>query len=214
MNKLNLNLHKMGFYFVTDCNLSKIGVEEDVKAVIKAGVKIVQYREKNKSSREMFKEALILKKICNNKTLLIINDRIDIALAVDADGVHLGQDDIPCQEARVLMGKDAIIGVTVHNIKEAVEAEKCGADYVGASPIFTTFTKKDAGEQAGLQLIKDLKSQIKTPIVAIGGIDLKNGLSVMEAGADSFCAISAVISEGKTFEESKKFVQLVNRFTC
>src|SRR3989338_2334027 len=158
------NLNDIDFYFITDRKLSKKGNIEDIKAAAKAGAKIVQYREKEKSTKEMILEAKEIKSICDeNNTLFLINDRVDICLAVDADGVHLGQDDMPYETARKLLG-NKIIGLTVHNVKEAVEAEKKGADYIGVSPIFETTTKKDAGRAAGVRLIEGVKKKGKQRI--------------------------------------------------
>ncbi len=213
MLKSHINLYRMGFYFITDSLLTKKGVEEDVKDALQAGVKIIQYREKNKNARKMLEEVLRIKHLCKGKAVFLINDRVDIALAADVDGVHLGQEDLPCPVARMLLGEQKIIGITVHNTEEAIKAEKQGADYIGASPIFETQTKKDAGRQAGLQLIKDVRAKVRIPIVAIGGINLENIVSVMEAGAHTACAISAVISEEKTQEECRKFVEIIDKFT-
>lgn len=207
-----MNLKDIDFYFITDSTLTKKSVIEDVKSALKAGVKIIQYREKAKSTRQAFYEASLIRQLCRGKSIFLINDRIDIALAVDADGVHLGQDDIPCKEARVIMGKQKIIGVTAHNLKEAVQAEQQTADYIGASPIFETKTKLDAGEQAGLQLIRDIKKCVRIPVVAIGGITLENITSVMQAGADSASAISAVLTKNDVTEECKKFIEIISAF--
>jgi len=205
-----MNLKNIGFYFITDSILTKKGVMDDVKEALDAGVKIVQYREKKKSTREMLYECRALRDLCRGRALFMVNDRIDIALAANADGVHLGQEDMPYPEARLLMGGEKIIGLTVHNEKEAIDAEKSGADYVGASPVFETRTKSDAGKQAGLQLVRNIKRKVEIPVVAIGGINLENVLRVMDAGADSVCAISAVIGKGLTGKECKKFVDIIN----
>ncbi|MFH1544945.1 MAG: thiamine phosphate synthase [archaeon] len=193
-----------GYYFITDSNLSK-NVLEDAIETIEGGAKVIQYREKKKSTGEMIKEAGKLKKLCEeNNVLFLINDRIDIALAVNADGVHLGQEDFPLEKARELLGKEKVIGVTVHDAEEAVEAEKNGADYVSVSPIFHTDTKKDAGKAVGVEMIKAVKERVKLPITAIGGIDFSNLNKVIEAGADSVSMISAVLVQGKVKENSRK----------
>jgi len=197
----------IGFYFITDSRLSCSCIISDVKSALKAGVKVVQYREKCKSSSQMFKEAVALRKICKNITFLI-NDRIDIALAVDADGVHLGQDDLPISLARKLLGKKKIIGVTVHNVKEAVLAERLGADYLGASPIFLTKTKLDAGRPLGIRMLKAIKKRVKIPVVALGGITLKNAKEVICSGSDGICAISAVLTKKNVRNHIKKFQDL------
>lgn len=210
--KFNFSSNQIGFYFITDSDISKNGIEKDVQDALRAGIKIIQYREKNQPVKEMLKEAKKIQNMCKNKAFFIINDRADISLAINSDGIHLGQDDIPCKIARKLLGTKKIIGVTANNAQEAIKAEEDGADYIGASPIFTTTTKKDAGKGAGLKLIKDIKSKVSIPVVAIGGINLKNVASVLEAGADSVSAISAVIKEGNTFTECKKFIQIIDRY--
>jgi thiamine-phosphate pyrophosphorylase len=207
-----MKLSEIDFYFVTDSTLTGKNVLDDVKSALKAGVKIVQYREKDRSAREIFQEASLIKKLCRRKAIFIVNDRVDIALAVDADGVHLGQDDLPYDQARRLLGKHKIIGITVHNVKEALIAENLGADYLGASPIFATKTKKDAGKQAGLHLIRDIKKRTGIPIVAIGGINLENLYSVMEAGANSVAAISAVLTKGSVEQECRMFIKKISEF--
>ncbi|MCK5283603.1 MAG: thiamine phosphate synthase [Nanoarchaeota archaeon] len=196
-----------GYYFITDNALSKAGNISDVKKAIEADTSIIQYRNKSNSTKEMYEEAKQLKEICKN-ALFIINDHVDIALAINADGVHLGQDDMPYEAARKLLGKDKIIGVTVHNPEEAIAAEKIGANYIGVSPIFATSTKSDAGRPAGTILIKEVKKICKIPLVAIGGINLKNAEQAVKAGADSLCAISAVITKDNVKEEIEKFQEL------
>jgi thiamine-phosphate pyrophosphorylase len=194
-----------GFYFITDSRLSKRNNIEDVKSAIKGGAEIVQYREKDKNLVEFLAEALVLKKICSeSKVLFIINDSVSACLLADADGVHLGQDDMPLQTARNILGKNKIIGMTAHNVKEAIKAERKGADYLGVSPIFQTNTKLDAGPAAGLQLIKDVKKKVKIPCAAIGGINESNVDSVIEAGADMVSAISATVSKDNV-EKAVKF---------
>ncbi len=205
-----MDLRKIDFYFITDSVLTKENVIEDVESALSAGVKIIQYREKNKSTREMVKEASLIKKMSEGKAVFLINDRIDVALAAEADGVHLGQDDMPYPAARLLLGKNKIIGLTVHNAEEAVAAEKAGADYIGASPVFHTKTKPDAGKQGGLELIEEIRKKVRIPVVAIGGINLNNVASVIEAGADSAVAISAVIASNDVEKECRRFIEIIS----
>ena len=147
-----------GYYFITDSNLSRAGNRSDVLAAVSCGVNVVQYRNKNAETREMYREAMDLSQICRDAgSLFLVNDRLDVAMAVEADGVHVGQADMPCPKARKLLGRDKIIGVTVHNLAEALQAEKEGADYLGVSPIFETATKKDAGRPAGIRLIEEIR---------------------------------------------------------
>lgn len=196
-----------GYYFITDSALSRHGNVFDVKAAVECEVKIVQYRNKTGNARDMYLEAAELKKLCWN-TKFIVNDRIDIALAVEADGIHVGQDDIPYSVARKLIGKNKIVGVTVHSIEEAVQAEKSGADYIGVSPVYGTATKKDAGKPAGTKLIIEIKKVVKIPLVAIGGINFDNVKDVISAGADMVCSISAVITKEDVKSEILKFKEL------
>jgi len=205
-----MNLKDIDFYFITDSNLTRKSVDEDVRAALRAGVKIVQYREKNKSKEGMIEEAARIKEMCEGKAIFLVNDRVDVALAVNADGVHLGQDDTPYKAARDQLGYDKIIGITVHSVEEAIAAQSAGADYVGASPIFGSTTKKDAGKPCGLELIKDIKEKIELPVVAIGGINLDNVVSVIEAGADSAAAISATVAKDDVEEAVRKFIAVIN----
>ena len=193
-----------GYYFITDSKLSRAGNFNDVSMAVACGVSVVQYRNKNAKTREMYEEAVRLREICRD-TLFLINDRVDIALAVNADGVHLGQSDMPCGAARKLLGDKKIIGITVHNLAEAVEAESVGADYLGVSPIFQTATKPDAGKPAGISLIEEIRANVDIPLIAIGGIDHSNAIDVIRAGADGLCAISSVVAKEDVNAEIKKF---------
>ncbi len=194
----------IGYYFITDASLSRAGNISDVKNALLAKVKFVQYRVKHLSTKEMYAEAFKLRKICRKATFLV-NDRLDIALGVDADGVHLGQDDLPYQVARRLLGEKKIIGVTVHSVREAKEAKESGADYLSVSPIFATNTKQDAGKPVGIALLKKIRKEVSIPIVAIGGINLSNAPQVIRAEADGLCAISAVVTKRNVRREIEKF---------
>jgi thiamine-phosphate pyrophosphorylase len=196
-----------GYYFITDHALSRAGNRADVELAVRAGAAAVQYRNKDASTRDMYAEATALRSICRD-TLFLVNDRLDIALAVEADGVHLGQDDMPYAAARALLGAKRVIGITVHSVAEAVAAEHAGADYVAASPIFDTATKADAGKPAGITLIEDIKKAVRVPVVAIGGINHGNAGTVVSAGADALCAISAVVAAADPLDALRKFQEL------
>lgn len=204
-------LKEIDFYLVTDSTLSKKGTLSDVREAVESGCRIVQYREKDKSTKEMVEEASEIKRICNGRAIFIVNDRIDIALAVDANGVHIGQDDMPIEMTRKLLGEDKIIGLSVNDREEAVLAEKAGADYVGLGPIFDTATKKDAGDGIGPLKIREVKDAIKLPVVAIGGINKENCKSVLQNGADSLVAISAVVCSDDVKKETKYFIDIIRR---
>jgi thiamine-phosphate pyrophosphorylase len=202
------NLNDIDFYFITDAKLSRKGIFSDVEDAVHAGCSIVQYREKSKSDEEMIEEARQIKELCGNKAFFLVNDRVDIALAADADGVHLGQEDLDVKTARRILGKK-LLGVTVHNIDEARRAAEEGADYLGVSPIFQTTTKADAGRPCGVGLIEKITDEIDLPIVAIGGITKENTPQVIRAGAKSVAAISAVLGSGDMEKEVKEFIRII-----
>jgi thiamine-phosphate pyrophosphorylase len=202
-----------GYYFITDSGLSLSGNLSDVKQTLNANISVVQYRNKNASSRDFYEEALAIRRICE-KAVFLINDRIDIALAVDADGVHLGHSDLPYHIARQILGKNKIIGLTVHSLDDALAAQEMGADYIGVSPIFPTATKTDAGEPFGIEGLKKIREHVAIPIVAIGGISLSNAPTIINAGADAICAISAVVTKPDVCAEVEKFQSLFTKKTA
>lgn len=177
---------------ISDTEVSRgRGHEEVVSAALAGGARIIQLREKRLSFRDIYPVAMRLKSlIASAGALFIINDSVELALAVDADGVHLGQEDMPLEAARRLMGKDGIIGISTHGLLQARAAEEGGADYIGFGPVYATSTK-DAGEARGLTGLKEIRDKIKIPIVAIGGINEGNAKEVISAGADALAVISA-----------------------
>jgi thiamine-phosphate pyrophosphorylase len=197
------------FYFITDSQLSKKGIFSDVNDALKAGCKIIQYREKNIDFNRMVSEAKHLKKKCNGKAIFLINDRIDVALAVKADGIHIGKSDVSFKDARKSLGNNKIIGLSVDNVKEAIDAEFAGANYIGLGPIFKTFTKKDAGNPCGIKMLKNVRKNIKIPIVAIGGITKKNVAEVIRNGADAVASVSAVIGSDDVYREVNDFIKII-----
>ena len=183
-------------YLVTDRNLMVAsGIEECVEQAVRGGCTVVQLREKTASSREFYETALRVRKITADLGVpLIINDRADIALAVNADGAHVGQDDLPPDAARRVMGKDAVIGVSVNNLTEALAAASMGADYLGVGAMFATGTKKDA-DIAGMDELRRIRAEIKIPIVVIGGIN-KDTVPLFEGtGIDGIAVVSAIVSQ-------------------
>lgn len=184
------------------------GIENAVPILLKAGVKWIQYREKNRTRREMFHDARKLREITKEfDACFIVNDYADIALAVGADGVHLGQDDLPIKEARKIMGK-RIIGVSTHNIAEAADAEKEGADYIGFGSIFPTTTKEDVILQ-GLDALKEAVLSVKIPVIAIGGINADNVKPVFETGCYGV-AVSSGLMKGNIKENAEKFLSQIS----
>jgi thiamine-phosphate pyrophosphorylase len=183
-------------YLVTDSALSLGRRTLDiVEAAIAGGATIVQYREKSSSTRAMVEEAGALAALCRARGVpFIVNDRLDVALAVDADGLHVGQDDLPPALARGLLGRGKLLGVSVGSVEEALRAKAEGADYLGASPIFATPTKSDAPRPMGLEGLRELAAAMDLPIVAIGGINASNAEAVIEAGASGLAVVSAIVS--------------------
>ena len=183
-------------YLVTDRALS-LGrsTVEVVRAAIRGGVSCVQLREKGCSTREFMDEARLLKALLAGTGVpLFINDRLDVALAVGADGVHLGQNDLAIADARRLVGNRMIIGISAESVADAIRAEAEGADYIGASPVFTTPTKTDTAPPLGLDGLRAIRRAVQLPLVAIGGINADNAAQVLRAGADGLAVVSAIVS--------------------
>ena len=182
-------------YLCTDRGLMHTDtLEEAVEQAIRGGVTMVQLREKNITAREFFENARRIKKVTDAFGVpLIINDRVDIALAVDADGVHLGQSDLPARVARKLLGPEKIIGVSARNTALAQAAEEDGADYLGVGAMYATGTKQDAKVITREELLA-IRAAVKIPIVAIGGIKQKNVKDLKNTGIDGLAVVSAVIA--------------------
>ena len=180
-------------YAITDCQLSNCTNEEIVGKLLAGGARLIQLRDKDASSREMLDAARsCLKHTRAAGAILVVNDRVDIALTADADGVHLGQDDISVEEAREMLGDDKIIGVSTHSIDQFRAALETSADYIAVGPVFGTKTKENADPVVGLELVREAKALSDRPIVAIGGITPERSAEVIAAGADCVAVISAL----------------------
>ncbi len=199
-------------YLCTDRELmSTMTVEQAVEQAILGGCGIVQLREKKCKAREFIRIAEGVKAVTQKYGIpLIINDRVDIALAVDADGVHVGQSDMPCAMVRQLLGQDKIIGVSAHNREEAMAAAADGADYLGVGAIYSTNTKEDAGVITP-QTFASLRAAVGLPIVAIGGVNRDRVDYVKGLGADGMAVVSAVISARDIQGAAKELVNLWRR---
>jgi len=193
-------------YPLTDVPLSRISHAEQVQLLSLGGASLIQLREKRMPPREFYeqaKKAVAVALSCGVQ--LLINDRIDVALAVGAAGVHLGQDDMPPEAARKLLGPNAVIGYSTHNIQQAIAATKLPIDYVAIGPIFATTTKSDTAPVLGLEGLRTVRQAIGTfPLVAIGGITHGNASKVIEAGADSVAVISALLSNSHGIREATR----------
>ncbi|MBR4448013.1 thiamine phosphate synthase [Methanobrevibacter sp.] len=205
MKNLDLSL-----YLVTD---KSDDVEKFLKTIeegIKGGVSVVQIREKTADTLDFYNLALKVKKITTKYNVpLIINDRVDVALAIDADGVHVGQSDMPCDVTRKLVGPDKIVGVSAATIDEAKKAEKDGADYIGSGAIFPTATKDDAPKITKKDL-KEIVDSINIPVVAIGGITLENAHELSDTGIAGLSVVSAIMSSDNPKKSSEKLLNIFN----
>ena len=186
-----------GLYVITDEGISHgLSHVEIARKVAEGGADVIQLRDKARTGKDMLSIALQIKKITRSAGIrFIINDRLDLARASDADGVHLGQEDLPIPFARRVAPKGFIIGTSVRSVQEAIIAESEGADYIALSPIFDTPTKSDAGPGKGLEMLKEIKSAVSIPVIAIGGIGKGNVRQVMDAGADGVAVISAIVGQ-------------------
>lgn len=205
-NKLDCSL-----YLVTDRTLCRGEFIECIEAAIKGGVSVVQLREKDASSAEFYSIALELRKLtCSYGVPFIINDRADIALAVDADGLHIGQSDMPLDVARRILGSEKIIGVSASCVADALLALEGGADYLGVGAIFPTGTKSDA-DSVGIDELRRIKDSVDIPVVAIGGINEINAHIPMSAGIDGISVVSAIVASPSPLDSSKRLLDIVKK---
>lgn len=199
-------------YLVTDRELlGDKDLVQTIEQAIQGGVTLVQVREKNLSTLEFFQVALLIKNITKKYGVpFIVNDRADIALAVDADGLHIGQSDLPLVVARKIFGPNKIIGVSASTLEEALLAQKDGADYLGVGAIFPTMTKGDA-DNVSLAELKLIKNNVSIPVVAIGGITDSNIKKIMETGIDGAAVVSAIVACPDPCKAAQNLRQLINQ---
>lgn len=187
---------------------------EVLDALIEGGARAVQLREKDLSDRDFFHLAEeFRRRTARAGMTLIINDRLDICRAVEADGIHLGQDDFPIHEARRILGPQTVIGVSTHSLDQALQAEKDGADYINVGPIFETQTKQHGGPPVGLKLFQEVRSRVTTPITVMGGIKLENLDQVLDAGADRIAVVSAITAAENIAETVREFRRKISAFS-
>ncbi len=191
-------------YPITDISLSGLSHAEQVQELASGGATFIQLREKQKSANEFYVEAQAAVHVAHQLGVkLIINDRVDIAMAVGADGVHLGQDDMPVVVARRLLGPDSIIGLSTHNASQALATIGLPIDYLAIGPVFATNSKADAADVLGLSGLAEVRGIVQTlPLVAIGGINDSNASAVLETGADSIAVISCLLHDPAQIKET------------
>ena len=205
MKTLDLSL-----YLVTDKSDDVEKFLKTIEEAIKGGVSVVQIREKTADTLDFYNLALKVKEITEKHDVpLIINDRVDVALAVDAEGVHVGQSDMPCDVTRALVGPDKIVGVSAATIEEARKAESDGADYIGTGAVFPTATKDDAPKITKKDL-KEIVESINIPVVAIGGITLNNAHELNDTGIAGLSVVSAIMSSENPKKSSEELLKIFN----
>jgi thiamine-phosphate pyrophosphorylase len=209
MNKQNIDY---SLYLVTDRELARgKSTVEVVKAAVSGGVTCIQLREKDCSTLEFIEQARAIKNFLEEREVpLIINDRLDVALAVGADGVHLGQSDMPLEMARKIAGSSMLIGISAESVQDAVEAENGGADYLGVSPIYATPTKTDTAPPLGIQGLREIKNRVKIPLVGIGGLNNSNAAEVIRNGADGVAVVSAIMAAEDPETAAMNLKQMIN----
>lgn len=192
---MNFTKEQLNLYLVTDRHwLANRNLEDDVEKAILGGVTMVQLREKNIDNDSFIELAKKVKQVCNKyKVPFIINDNLEVALAVDSDGIHIGQDDLPASLVRQKIGPDKILGVSAHNLDEAIAAKKAGATYLGAGAMFST-TTKDNTTNLSIEQLQAITKNVDIPVVAIGGINYDNCLSLKNCNLAGIAVVSAIMA--------------------
>nr|WP_221434232.1 thiamine phosphate synthase [Geomicrobium halophilum] len=186
-------------------------LESVMEAALQGGASAIQLRDKESSKEDLIKKGRKLQQLASRFGVpFIINDHLDVALAVDADGVHFGQGDFPLLEARTLLGRGKLIGISTHTKKEAIEAERDGADYIGVGPVYQTRSKEDTEEEVGLSGLRDICEQVSIPTVAIGGIKLNNAAAVAATGVSGIAVISEVVMSNDIEKTCERFTGILN----
>lgn len=204
---------RVGVYLIADAaTLSGFPLLAAVEAALSAGIRLVQYRNKSPLSRAMLEEAASLRTLTRaHKAQFIINDRADVARMVAADGVHVGQDDLPVAAVRRVMGKESVVGVSTHSMAEAERAVADGADYVGFGNVFGTTTKKDAVSPVGVDELVTVCAAVDIPVYAIGGVAADNLKQVASAGASGGAVVSAILSASDPAAASRDLLSIWRR---
>jgi len=202
---------KLDTYVITNADLvSGRDHIEGARDALQGGSDVIQFREKKMNTGEMIAVCTVIQGLCRQHgAIFIVNDRVDVALAIDADGVHVGQEDMPASIARRLIGPHKILGVSAGDAEKAKKAEADGADYVGTGMVFPAGVKKDIGVIRGLAALREVSGAVQIPVVAIGGIDHTNAASCIEAGAAGCAVISAVIGAPNARQAASDLSQVI-----
>ena len=200
-------------YLVTDRGLSRErSTLEIVTAAVNGGATVVQLREKHCSTRDFTEQALAIKDFLKDRGVpLIINDRVDVAQAIEAEGVHLGQTDMPLEVAKKILGDSMIIGISAESLQDAIEAEKGGADYLGVSPIYATPTKTDTATPLGPEGLREIRKAVRLPLVGIGGLNRDNAVEVIRSGANGIAVVSAIVAADDPEVAARELKDVIDR---
>ena len=203
-------MKELKFYLVTDSDILRgRDFYNSIEEALKGGVTMLQLREKNASGKEFLEKAIKLRELTKKYNVkFIINDRVDIAMLCDADGVHVGQSDIPANKVRELMGEDKIVGVSARTVEEAIRAKENGADYLGVGAMFNTRTKLDA-KSVSIEKLKEIKERVELPLVAIGGLSLSNIDKLKECNVDGYAVVSAILGAENIKLECEKWIEKI-----
>jgi thiamine-phosphate pyrophosphorylase len=197
-------------YPITDARLSGCSHHEQVGLLIEGGATLIQIRDKHSTPDRLYQAVVASVALARPLGVkIVVNDRADVALAAGADGVHLGQDDLPAEEARALVGNSRIVGISTHTLEQAIRSASLAVDYVAIGPAFATSTKTDPDPVVGLALINQVRARIDKPLVAIGGITLERARDVIDAGADSVAVISNLYASGDIVSRTRQFLKVL-----
>jgi thiamine-phosphate pyrophosphorylase len=202
---------KLDTYIITNANIvAGRDHVEGARQALEGGADVIQFREKKMDTGEMIRVCATIQDLCRqHRAVFIVNDRVDVALAMDADGVHVGQEDMPATTARRLIGPHKILGVSASDVVKARKAQADGADYIGTGMVFAAGIKKDIGVVRGLSVLRDVSRAVEIPVVAIGGIDHGNAASCIEAGAAGCAVVTAVIGAPDATQATRNLAQII-----
>lgn len=202
------------FMLITDRKQSRLPLINAVKLALKGGVNTIQLREKDLPTKDIYSMACELRAITHDlNASLIINDRVDIVLAANADGVHLGWQSMPVNRVRGLIGFERRIGISAHTLQEALQAQDSGADYITYGPVFKTPSKEGILEPTGTEAIRELKEKIKIPIIALGGINVDNAERVMASGADGIAVVSGILKSDNPENTAQSLYSTIQHYS-
>jgi len=198
-------------YAITDRRLTGLSHAEQVRRLADGGIRLIQLREKEASPRDFYLQAREAVTIARELGVtVLINDRVDIALAVGADGVHLGQDDLPPEKARMLLGPDRLIGFSTHSLEQAREADALPVDYIAIGPVFPTRTKEKPDPVVGIEMVRAVRAWTRKPLVAIGGITLETAPEVIATGADAVAVIADLVGAPDITARARQYVEALS----